>query len=295
MGWLTERFSKDARRPFLPARPDGRRLARWVLPPDVDERIDAIDIADVGGHGVDAFGMTHGGIAFGLAFSRWLYEVWFRVHAHGIDNVPADGAAIVAVNHSGLVPLDAMMVTSNLTREGPLGRAPRAVADKFVPNLPWVNVMFQRAGAIAGSRGNFHAVLDEGGLIVVFPEGTPGIGKGFAKRYQLQPFRPGHAELAIRHRAKIVPTAVIGSEEAWPQIARLEGLGLFGAPYLPVPLTPLPLPVRHDIWYGEPIDAAARFTPDQADEPETVRALAAEVQDRVAQLIANGLKERAWW
>ncbi|MEO0604826.1 MAG: glycerol acyltransferase, partial [Myxococcota bacterium] len=127
------------------------------------------------------------------------------------------------------------------------------------------------------------------------PEGTRGIGKGFTKRYQLQPFRPGHAELAIRHQATLVPTAVIGSEEAWPQIARLDGLGMFGAPYLPVPLTPLPLPVRHDLWYGEPIDVAARFSPNQADDPTVVAALAREVQQAVAALIAKGREERRWW
>ncbi|MEM6926198.1 MAG: lysophospholipid acyltransferase family protein [Myxococcota bacterium] len=295
MGWLGERLSKDARRPFLPPRPDGRWVARQFLSRDLDARVDTFPIADEGGHGFDAFGMSRSGIAFGLAFSRFLYDLWFRVRSHDIDRVPAEGPTIVAVNHSGFVPLDGLMVAASLTREGPIGRAPRAVVDHFVPNLPWVNVLFQRAGAIGGTRGNFHAVLDDGGMVVVFPEGTQGIGKGFAKRYQLQPFRPGHAELAIRHQATIVPTAVIGSEEAWPQIARLDGLGLFGAPYLPVPLTPLPLPVRHDLWYGEPIDASARFRPEQADDPTVVASLAREVQQAVADLVAKGLGERRWW
>jgi len=281
-------------RSILPPRPDGRWLARKLLPAEIDARIDALEIDDRGGHGFDAFGMSRGGVAFGLAFTRFLYEVWFRVRAHHIERVPASGPTLVAVNHSGLVPLDGMMVSANLTREGPIGRAPRVIADRFVPSLPWVNVLFQRAGAIGGSRGNVHAVLDNGGLMVVFPEGTVGIGKGFAKRYQLQPFRTGVAELAVRHQAKIVPTAVIGSEEAWPQIARLEGLRPFGAPYLPVPLTPMPLPVAHDIWYGEPIDVAGRFSPEDADDPSVVGPLADEVRARVAELVAEGRRERRW-
>ncbi len=293
MSWLTERLSREATRPLLPPRPDGRWVARMLLPAEIDARVDAVSIDDSGGHGFDPFGMSRAGIAFGLAFSRFLYDVWFRVRNHGIHHVPAEGPVIVAVNHSGLLPLDGLVMSASLTREGPIGRAPRSVVDHFVPNLPWFNVLFQRAGAIGGSRGNFHAILDAGGLVVVFPEGTPGIGKGFAKRYQLQQFRPGHAELAIRHQAKIVPAAVIGSEEAWPQIARIEG-GFFGSPYLPVPLLPFPLPLRHDIWYGEPIDPTLDHTPEQADDPSVVRALASRVQGRVAELIARGRREQTW-
>lgn len=138
-------------------------------------------------------------------------------------------------------------------------------------------------------------MLASGGLVVIFPEGTPGIGKGFRRRYQLQPFRPGHAELAIRHRATIVPTGVVGAEESWPQLARLDRVRLFGAPYLPVPATPIPLPVRIHLWYGEPVDTAARYAPDDADRPDVVAALAREIQDRVAERIAHGRATRAGW
>jgi 1-acyl-sn-glycerol-3-phosphate acyltransferase len=126
----------------------------------------------------------------------------------------------------------------------------------------------------------------------VFPEGVPGIGKPFSKRYQLQEWRVGHVELGIRHGAPIVPVAVIGAEEQMPQLGRLEGLNLFGAPYLPIPATPVPLPVRYRIYYGPPVDIPARYPREAADDPHRVADAAAEVRDAVQDLIERGLRER---
>ena len=40
---------------------------------------------------------------------RPLYEKWFRVEVHGIENVPADGGALIVANHSGTIALDSLM------------------------------------------------------------------------------------------------------------------------------------------------------------------------------------------
>src|SRR5690606_28426001 len=133
----------------------------------------------------------------------------------------------------------------------------------------------------------------DGELLLIFPEGVPGIGKPFHERYQLQEWRVGHAELAIRHRAPVVPVAIVGPEEQMPRIARLRRLGrLFGAPYVPLTLTPFPLPVRYHILYGAPIALHERYAPADADDPESLRAAANEVRDAVAALLAEGLRAR---
>ena len=85
--------------------------------------MDELEIDDQG-HGFDAFGASREGIAFAIAFTRFLYEVYFRVKSHGIERVPAQGPVLLAVNHSGLIPLDAMMVAADLIRHCPGGRAP---------------------------------------------------------------------------------------------------------------------------------------------------------------------------
>lgn len=246
---------------------------------------------DDAGYGYDRFGMSPGGVRFGLNLTAGFYDRWFRVESSGLENIPRKGAAIIAANHSGTLPLDALMIWADIVRKTDPVRVPRVVADHFVGMLPWVGAVFTRAGAVGGSRGNFHALLDAGELIGVFPEGVPGIGKPFSERYQLQHWREGHAELAIRHQVPVIPTAVIGAEEQMPQLGRID-IHPFGIPYLPIMTSLFPLPVKYRILYGEPIDIPAQFTADQANSPDAVAAAAALVRTAVEALISQGLGER---
>ena len=247
---------------------------------------------DDAGHGFDPLGLSREGLAAGVLLARWLYERYFRVRSFGHANIPAAGPAILAANHSGTLPLDAMMIALDVIRRSEPPRALRPILDHFVPGLPFISTFFARAGAIGGSRGNVRYALERGELLLIFPEGTDGIGKPFSARYQLQEWRVGHVELAIRHRAPVVPVAVIGAEEQWPQIARLDGVHVLGIPYLPIPATPLPLPVRYTIYYGEAIDFSGRLEPEDADDPALVAAAAAEVKEAVARLVEHGLRAR---
>ena len=166
----------------------------------------------------------------------------------------------------------------------------RVIGDIFIPLLPWVGTTFSRLGVVAGSAGNFRHLLETGELVLVFPEGVPGIGKGFRKRYELQDWRVGHAELALRHRVPVIPVAVVGAEEAWPGIGRIDSFHAFGAPFLPIPATPLPLPVRLHLHYGEPLLLSERF--GDADDPTAVRDAARVVKESVQTLISRGLAQR---
>jgi len=287
---VRRRLSRDNHEPLLPALPVAARFAERFVSPSLLRRVQEMEFEDEG-HGFDRFGLNPKGVAVGLAITRWLYENWFRVSSHGIEKVPQHGPVILAANHSGTIPLDAFMVWTDVVRHGPKGRVPRVVTDHFVPGLPILNLLFSRAGAIGGSRGNFHQLLSQDEMIVVCPEGVPGVGKRFADRYKLQDWRLGHAELAIEHQATIVPTAVIGAEEQMPQLGRIP-VRAFGAPYIPIPATPFPLPVHYHIWYGDPIDVGSRFAPEQCRDPDAVRRLAAEVKASVAELIERGLAER---
>lgn len=270
--------------------PSGRTVASWLVPDDELARVEAMPFRDRG-HGFDEFGLSRDGMALGLALTHWLYHRWFRVTSHGIEHVPAEGPVVVASNHSGTVPLDGLMICADLMRRGPM-RVPRAVVDHFVARMPVVAPFFARAGAIGGARANFHYLLSHGELVVVFPEGTKGIGKPFSERYHLQTWSEGHAELAIRHGAAVVPLAVIGAEEQMPQVARWESFHLFGAPWLPIPVTLFPLPVHYHLWYGEPIPTRPRWTEADADDPAAVGELAAETRAAVEDLIAHGLRAR---
>ncbi|MCB9742817.1 MAG: acyltransferase family protein [Alphaproteobacteria bacterium] len=265
------------------------RLARRLLGAEDLAALDALSLPETP-NGFDPFGLNREWLGLGMLLLTPVYDRWFHVRSRGHENVPLEGPAVLACNHSGSLPVDAMMVWVDLVRH--VGRVPRVVADHFVPTLPWLSTLFARTGSIGGSRGNVRALLSEGALIVIFPEGTEGVGKPRELAYQLQPFRVGHAELAIRHGAPVVPIACVGFEEAWPLAGRLDGLGQrLGLPYLPIPATPLPRPVPTRVLYGEPIPLHERHAPEEADDPEVVRAAAAEVQAAVAALIAEGRAE----
>ena len=266
-----------------------RRLASLLATRDQRARVARMALPD-DGHGVDAFGLSREWVSLGLGLTRGLYDAWFRVASAGHEHIPAEGAAILVANHGGTLPFDAMMLWADVARHTDPPRLLRPVADLFVPRLPVVSTLFAPAGAIGGSRGNLEHLLARGEIVAIFPEGTPGIGKPFRERYILKPFRPGHAELALRHRVPVVPVGIVGPEEQMPQLARIEAR-LFGAPYLPVPLTPLPLPVRYHLRYGPPV-ALDDLDAARASEPAVLEEATARVETAVRDLVEATLAAR---
>jgi 1-acyl-sn-glycerol-3-phosphate acyltransferase len=243
------------------------------------------------GHGYDRLGMHPDWVRMAVGLLEGAYSKYFRVESHGIENVPQEGAAILCANHSGMLPIDAIMLYLDVVQNTFPPRVPRMVMDVFVPKLPFVSSFFARGGGVSGARGTVRRLLADGELLGIFPEGTPGISKPFSERYKLTSFRVGHAELAIRHRTPIIPIAIIGAEEQFVQLARLD-IHPFGAPFVPLPASPVPLPVRYRIHYGEPIALHDQYEPKDADDPTVCRAAANEVQAAVQALIDRGLEER---
>jgi 1-acyl-sn-glycerol-3-phosphate acyltransferase len=235
------------------------------------------------GHGYDVFGLDPDAVRRARRLCRPLYRYYFRVTSHGSHHLPAQGPGIVVANHAGVLPVDGGILWLDVLEH--TGRVLRPIADLFVSAFPVVNTVFSRVGVVNGTRGNVRRLLDDGELIAIFPEGVSGVAKPFRLRYQLQDWRVGHAELAIRHRVPVVPVAIIGSEESWPVALRLRGIRAFGAPYLPIPMSPLPLPVRYRLHYGAPLELHHGLAAGAADDPPVVRAAAERVRVALADLI----------
>lgn len=246
----------------------------------------------VGPYGFDDFGLNAQWVRRTYRALSPLYDYWFRVSSYGAPVLDDVRGAIVAANHSGTLPFDGMMLWMDIVRQTTPTRVPRFALDTFVPSLPYVSLWFARCGAFSGTRGNVHRLLERGELLMIFPEGTPGISKPWSKRYELQSWRVGHAEMAIRHRVPVVPVAIVGAEEQMPQLGRLRSLRPLGVPFLPIPATPIPLPVHYHIHYGAPIRLHERFTVAQAEDPGALREAASEVSDTVERLLRRGLAAR---
>ena len=269
-----------------------RYLGNQLMSKSLRSKLEQLHFRDAG-HGYDAFGLHPSFISFGAGITRWPYEKYFRVISKGHSHLPNEGAAILAANHSGNIPIDGMMLWHDVLRNTNPPRVVRGIADHFVPALPFIGTTFARGGMVGGSRGNVRSLLEAGELLMIFPEGTPGIIKPFKNRYKLQRFRVGHAELALRHRVPIIPVGIVGAEEQLPSLISSRRLGkMLGLEAVPIPILPFPLPVRYYIYYGEPIEVYKNLQPEDADNPKIVARIAKQVQGEVDKLIKKGLKER---
>jgi 1-acyl-sn-glycerol-3-phosphate acyltransferase len=244
------------------------------------------------GHGYDVFGLHPPMLAAAVSAGALLYEHYFRVDSQGIEHVPATGAAILVANHGGVLPMDAAMLCLDVLRRTEPPRIPRAIADHFVPHLPLVSTLFARLGVVSGTRANVRALVEAGELIAIWPEGVSGPAKPYRQRYRIQDWSVAFAELAIRYRVPVVPVAIVGAEESWPLAVRLRGLRPFGAPYLPIPASPIPLPAHYHIRYGAPLHLDRGLVHTHADDPEVVAAAAGKARVALEHLLAETLAAR---
>ena len=273
--------------------PEAQGLERF-LGEDVRRVLAALSHLVEGEGPYDRFGFSPDVTRRAFPIFHALYRGWFRVQSQGHAHVPETGPALLVSNHAGLLPFDAAMTVIDLALHTDPPRLARAIVDRWAGTLPWVNVFYARVGQVIGTRENFADLLDEGQLVLVFPEGVDGIRKTVAQRYRLQAFRVGFIEQALRSRAPIVPMAVIGSDDQTPVLFDVKPLarwlGLPAAPITPTfpwlgPLGLLPYPVRYRIVYGEPLRFHERFGPEGADDARLVRYLANQVRRAVQQLI----------
>jgi 1-acyl-sn-glycerol-3-phosphate acyltransferase len=201
-----------------------------------------------------------GGAAVGRRIGIGLMHGLWRPRVLGGWRVPAAGPVILAINHSHNI--DGPMV---------MGTAPRPVhflikKEAFVGPLdPFLRAIGQlkvdRTSADRAAITDALGVLERGGVLGIFPEGTRGDGD-FAS------LRAGLAYFAVRSGAPIVPVAVLGSAERNGRLVRA----------LP------PLRSRVDVVFGDPFaagDGSGRRTRKALDEA-TVR-----IQERLAAHLEN--------
>jgi 1-acyl-sn-glycerol-3-phosphate acyltransferase len=236
-----------------------------------------------------------------LPLLRPLFNRWFRVETHGVENVPTTGGALVVANHSGTLPVDALMATVAVHDDHPSRRRLRLLGADLVFDLPVVGSLSRKMGSTLACNEDAERLLTEGELVGVFPEGFKGIGKPFRERYTLQRFgRGGFVTAALRTGVPIIPCAIVGAEETFPMIGNAKTLArLFGLPYFPItptfpalgPLGLVPLPSKWHIAFGEPIETAS-YGPGAAEDPMLVFNLTDQVRETIQQSLYQLLLQR---
>ncbi len=193
-------------------------------------------------------------------FCLGIAKALFRLRVEGRDFVPRTGPAIVAANHVSF--LDPILIGVALQR--PAHFMAKEELFRFRP-LGWLLRQHQ-AFPVSRRRHDRQAInqaislLQQGEIVVIFPEGTRGDGS------RLGPAKPGIALIAARGDAPVIPVFHRGGEKALPR----------GAWF--------PRPHRITVTFGAPL----RFADGQASGRQgQVAAFSQMIMERIATLKAR--------
>lgn len=264
-----------------------------LLGRDFEDRLERVTMA-MGSGGVDPFGLDPAWAKYAVGVAAFFHRFYFRTDVSGIERVPS-GRVLLVSNHSGQIPLDAMILGAAMFLDTEPPRIVRSMVEKWTQTLPFISTMFSRVGQVVGVPENARRLLDLGEAILVFPEGARGISKSFADRYKLGEFGLGFMRLALETNTPIVPVSVIGAEEQYVSLGNFGSLArAFGMPNFPIlpqillPGGQLPLPTKYRITFGEPMT----FEGDPDDDDAIIEEKVAKVRGTIQSMLNRGLKER---
>jgi 1-acyl-sn-glycerol-3-phosphate acyltransferase len=152
-------------------------------------------------------------------FARTGLRCFTRVRVEGlqeaIGKLPPDGALILAANHASNA--DGVLVGGWLTPA--LGRRIHWLGKREMIDAPIMGPLARRgsvhpvdrAGADIEAFRLATRILDEGHVLMVFPEGTRSADG------RLQEAKDGLTMLALRTGARILPLGVAGTHRFWPR------------------------------------------------------------------------------
>lgn len=249
-----------------------------------------------------------------------LNPVYFRAEFVGFEDYPEpmenNMPLIFVSNHSGMAfPWDALAFGAGLydvtKKDGRPSIRPLTapmLSETYLMNPYMIPFMWKRIGGIDATSLNFETLMHFNEAdVLIYPEGVPGIGKGFNRRYQLQRFSSSFIRMSLKHKTDVIPVATINGEYINPYSYRSKLVNnivqKIGIPYLPVGiLTVLALFQPWAFYFGLPANLiyvrGKRIKPyemtDKAFEDltmEELRAITDKVQAKVQEHITQSAKD----
>ena len=250
---------------------------------------------------VDPFGYDPLFDRFCKPLFDFLHTKYWRVETYGVCNVPRTGSCLLVGNHSGTLPFDATMLKMSLVKEHPARRELRFMVEDFLFHFPFLGSLMTRFGGVRASQENAQKLLQADMSVLVFPEGTKGLGKPYRDKYHLARFgRGGFVKLCLRTRAPLVPVAFLGAEEIYPLLYKETFFSqMLGIPYLPVtptfpwlgPLGLIPLPSKWSLHILPAIDFS-EYGPGAEKDRVLVHKMSQRVKEVIQDTIVEKLKTR---
>lgn len=134
-----------------------------------------------------------------------------RITYLGLENIPATGGAVMAINHTGYIDFLPAALAAHYRK-----RRMRFMIKAEMADVKVVNWLIKRTKTIPVDRragaGAFAEAVDElrnGELVGVYPEAT------ISRSFELKEFKTGAARMAIEAQVPIVPVIVWGAHRAW--------------------------------------------------------------------------------
>ncbi len=156
-------------------------------------------------------------------------ESYFRPVFVGFDDMPErnnpDHPIILASNHSGMAfPWDAMVFGCGMFKRFDYhpDKIFRAIVAPMLSGIPAMHPYFMKgawktSGGVDATFLNFETMMHyPNGHLLIYPEGVPGIGKGFNNRYKLQRFATSFIRMSLKYKTDILPYSTVNAEWVVP-------------------------------------------------------------------------------
>jgi 1-acyl-sn-glycerol-3-phosphate acyltransferase len=147
-----------------------------------------------------------------IALARGVFALQgMRFTINGVENVPAAGGAVMAINHTGYMDFTYAGLAAR-----PAGRLVRFMAKEQVFRHPvsgplmrgMRHIPVDRDAGAASYRAAVQA-LKAGEIVGVFPEAT------ISRSFELKEFKSGAVRMAAAAGVPLLPTAIWGSQRVW--------------------------------------------------------------------------------
>lgn len=147
--------------------------------------------------------------------ARTISKVLWRIEYVGLEHIPptGDSGYVVASNHQTYI--DPVWIASPISQKTQFMAFDGAFGWVFIGRLIRYLGAFpvsQNAKSFAAAFRTALRALDDGAVLVIFPEGARQIESG-----DLLEMKEGAMRIAIARRSPVLPVTIVGGNRIWPQ------------------------------------------------------------------------------